>query len=411
LSVYDKALSDLLDRVFDEFGLVVCGWSGEWDVALRLAIERISTHRFGTYWTSRGRPGAVADKPITLRRASTIVILDADSFFTELADKIQAIEQFALTDPVSARVAVARLKRYLAVADQEINLHDMLVSETERVYKAARGDRYPVGGVRTQWDLMDSLSAHVLMYESDVSVLLPLMICGGYWAGQAQIPFFLKCLKRLADQGDNPSGSTELIAMRSYPALLLFYGAGIASLAAGNYSLLGDMFRLKLRANWNDQEVPITGALNAVKVMQTDLQRKLPGYESRLTPLNDHLFDTLRDPLREYVPDDVLYDELFDWFEYLLALVHCDLTTTTEALSELKRADTWKIWAPRGRFAWKGWHSDSVQVLRKAELRQGQLYPIHVGSLLKAGFFGSDGRYVDLKNGFDATVAKMAERW
>lgn len=251
----------------------------------------------------------------------------------------------------------------------------------------------------------------MLMYESDVSVLLPLLICGGYWARQTQVSFFTKCVKRLADQGDNPSGSTELIALKSYPALLLFYGAGIASLAAGNYLLLGDMFRLKVRANWNDQEVPVTGALNTVKVVHPDLQRMLPDCASRFTPLNDHLFDALREPFGEYVPDDVLYDETFDWFEYLLALVHCDLTTTTEALVELKKADTWNIWAPRGRFAWKGWFSDTVHVARKAELRQGQLYPLHIGSLLKAGFFGSDERYLDLKRGFDATVAKMAERW
>jgi hypothetical protein len=136
LSIFDEPLKDLLDRVFDEFGLIVCGWSGEWDVALRAAVERISTHRFGTYWATLGKPGQVAEKLIALRRASTIVISNADSFFNELADKIQAIEQFALTDPVSPRVAVARLKRYLAGPDQQISLHDLLVFETETSFQS-----------------------------------------------------------------------------------------------------------------------------------------------------------------------------------------------------------------------------------------------------------------------------------
>lgn len=243
LSVYDERLDSLLDRVFDEFGLIVCGWSGEWDAALRSAFERISTHRFGTYWTTRGKPGPVGEKLIALRRASTIVISDADSFFTDLADKISAIEQFALTDPVSARVAVARLKRYLAATDQEISLHDLLVSETERVYKVVRGDRYPLTGyVVSGQDLEDRLKA----FESDVSVLLPLMICGGYWAGPSQAQFFLQCIKRLADQGV-ASGTNVLLALRPYPALLLLYGAGIACLARGNYSFFTDVFRLKVR--------------------------------------------------------------------------------------------------------------------------------------------------------------------
>lgn len=34
LSSYDPALDAYLDRVLDEFGLIVCGWSGEWDPGL-----------------------------------------------------------------------------------------------------------------------------------------------------------------------------------------------------------------------------------------------------------------------------------------------------------------------------------------------------------------------------------------
>ena len=107
----------------------------------------------------------------------------------------------------------------------------------------------------------------------------------------------------------------------------------------------------------------------------------------------------------------MLYDETFDWFEYLLALIHCDLTTSSENLAALRAKENWKIWGPRGRFAWKGTYSDTVNVQQKAELRKGELFPVHVASLRKLGFFGSDDRYVDLKRGFDATVANMAERW
>ncbi|MBI1929655.1 hypothetical protein HYR99_36080, partial [Candidatus Poribacteria bacterium] len=60
LARYDKRLNQLLDRIFDEFGLIVCGWSAEWDVALRSAMERCKNHRFTTYWTIRGNPGGQA---------------------------------------------------------------------------------------------------------------------------------------------------------------------------------------------------------------------------------------------------------------------------------------------------------------------------------------------------------------
>jgi hypothetical protein len=48
LKIYDEQSNSLLDRVFDEFGLIVSGWSGEWDLALRGAIERCKSHRFTT---------------------------------------------------------------------------------------------------------------------------------------------------------------------------------------------------------------------------------------------------------------------------------------------------------------------------------------------------------------------------
>jgi hypothetical protein len=48
LASYEPALDRVLDRVFDEFGLIICGWSAEWDTALGSAIERCPNRRFTT---------------------------------------------------------------------------------------------------------------------------------------------------------------------------------------------------------------------------------------------------------------------------------------------------------------------------------------------------------------------------
>jgi len=54
LVTYDPKMDQLLDQVFDQFGLVTCGWSADWDVALRKAIEREQSSRYATYSVSRG---------------------------------------------------------------------------------------------------------------------------------------------------------------------------------------------------------------------------------------------------------------------------------------------------------------------------------------------------------------------
>ena len=40
LHTYPSEYNRQLDRMFDEYGLIVCGWSGEWDHALRAAFLR-----------------------------------------------------------------------------------------------------------------------------------------------------------------------------------------------------------------------------------------------------------------------------------------------------------------------------------------------------------------------------------
>ena len=52
--------------------MIVCGWSGEWDHALRAAFFRAANRRYSIFWTARGTPGdgaqQHADRPCELAR-------------------------------------------------------------------------------------------------------------------------------------------------------------------------------------------------------------------------------------------------------------------------------------------------------------------------------------------------------
>lgn len=54
LGAYSAPMNALLDRVLDEHGIIACGWSGDWDHALRAAIQRAPSRRYPFYWASRG---------------------------------------------------------------------------------------------------------------------------------------------------------------------------------------------------------------------------------------------------------------------------------------------------------------------------------------------------------------------
>jgi len=55
LSAYEPEMDKLLDRVFDEYGVIVCGWSATWDTALRTALLRSPNRRYSMTWAARGK--------------------------------------------------------------------------------------------------------------------------------------------------------------------------------------------------------------------------------------------------------------------------------------------------------------------------------------------------------------------
>ena len=120
LDSYDPAIDALLDRVFDEYGLVV--WSARWDKALRNAVLRAPNRRFATYWMHRGNLTDQAQELIAHRQAIPMQITNADTAFDTLSQTVAALAELADQQPQGTEAAVARLKRYLPDPTHRIRL-------------------------------------------------------------------------------------------------------------------------------------------------------------------------------------------------------------------------------------------------------------------------------------------------
>ncbi len=125
LQTYPPEFDSLLDQVLDEFGLIVCGWSAEWDQALRNSIYRCPSRRFVTYWAVRGQPGKEAMRLIRHRDADVVSIDGADNFFQTLREYVEAVEEFSRPHPLSTEATVAAMKRYLSEPRYRIQLADL----------------------------------------------------------------------------------------------------------------------------------------------------------------------------------------------------------------------------------------------------------------------------------------------
>ena len=411
LAHYEDPIDRLLGQVFDEYGLTVCGWSGEWDTALRAALERCATRRFSTYWLTRGALSQKAQDLAALRQATVIAITGADEFYSDLSEKVLALERFSDQDVLSTKVAVARMKKYLSDDSQRINLHDLLTSETEKTYAALTGPRFPLAGRSlTPDDIRVSLEA----YEATIESVLHLMLCGAHWGEPQHDATILKCFKRLADQAGPQSGLTVLISLRRYPALVLLYGMGLAALSRDNYRFLRSLLGVKIRDEDYKPEETVAAQIFDQAVLSLDHQKQV--LANRHTPLSDRLFEILREPLRSYIPSDSEYDRTFDWFEYLLCLCHCDAESTRASLAEMKSRDAeFTLWASVGRFGWKRAYDESPRIQQETELREGEPHPEKIAALIKAGFFESEGqhddKYREVKAAFDRLLSKVRGHW
>lgn len=399
LSAYEPATERLLDQVLDEYGLIVCGWSGDSDIALRSALERCPTRRFTTYWASRGTLGQHAQDLITHRGAAVVNITDADQFFRDLLDNVVALEDMTVVDMLSPKVAVARMKRYLADASQQINLYDLLTKETEKAHALITGSQFSPTGTLSFGDIRQRVSA----YEAILHTVLRLLICGTFWRAGEQHDILLRCFKRFADQ--QLARSPQLLALHRYPALYLLYGMGIAACTAQRYRLLYSLFDLKVRFGAY-HESSVAGAVREENVMGKYSQAQV--FDGKY--MSEHLFEVLREPMREYVPDDYDYSQAFDWFEYLACLCYCDAQVTRSTLAEMKADNPgFVLKASVGRFSLLDRLALQNSILVETRWPAGGLLPEKVAAVLDAGFFeAGSGRHPDkfreVKAAFDRYV-------
>lgn len=382
LNSYDERLNRLLDQIFDEYGLIVCGWSAEYDTALRSVFERARSRRYPMYWTAVSDPTGRAKELATLHNATVVRIRDADAFFGELLDNVRALSEFSRPHPLSTQAAVATLKRYLADDANRIRLRDLIMEETTRSLDKIEHAWGEIDGVKPDGE---SITKQVSALEAACETLSALFANGAFYDLGTNSRVWLEAFSMIAGHGESIGGHNVWISLRRYPALLLVYSSGIAALASDNFSVFSKLsLEPTIRDRRNEKEVPAPTRLYTHSVLETEAAKLLPGFERHLTPLSDRLFDVLREPLRPLIPDDVRYQRAFDRFEFLWSLMHVD---------QMKMAGE-TVWVPFGAYIWRSWvgglrdwtesgFNCAAEVNEVIE-KQNTDWP-----LLKTGFFGS----------------------
>ena len=318
LDSYSEEFDRLLDRVFDEFGLVVCGWSAAWDGALRKALCRAQSRRFSMYWAVHGEIEDEAQRLIKHRSAEMIPINDADDFLDTVQQHVESLRQLQRPHPLSTEAAVASLKRYLPDSRHRIRLSDLVEGVVEQVISATSGDEFSVD--RPEPD-GTTVTARVRAYEAASATLLALAPVGGYWAEEEHVSLWQRALRRLGatqTSGGRPYPLWE--QLKRYPATLLFYALGIGAVEADRLRFLGRLLEAPMREQRGADEAAVQVLPPSVLVQGRKRMQMLKGMGKRLLPLNDWMHDALRRHTARIIPDAGRYTFVFDKLEILLAL-------------------------------------------------------------------------------------------
>jgi SIR2-like domain len=249
LAAYPAQYDAVLDRIFDEHGLVVCGWSGEWDHALRAALLRAPNRRYSVYWATRGTLATGAQDLIDHRRARLIPIPDADGFFKGLRDRVETLSQSQEQNPRSIELLVNTTKRYLTKSDYRIRLAELLEEETERLMSHLDSDEFAPD---RPWD-QNVFRKRVLNYESVTEPLARMIGVLGRWADDSEFSIVLDIVRSLCRNAEKRTAGLNLYAyIRSYPAALIFTAYGLGLTRAARWTALHRFFSASVDRDYTE---------------------------------------------------------------------------------------------------------------------------------------------------------------
>lgn len=321
LSSYPEATTQLLRRVFDEYGLIVSGWSGDWDAALVTAVKGSASRRYPLYWTARSATVSGAAAEVTARGGSHIIhSVAAEQFFPDILSRVEAV-QGLLEAPVSRDVKLARLRRSLADPVRHLEVRALLEDELTALREWAR-QRSQEPAENTN----EAVLAEIDAIQSRFATLIELFATGilldrdrqhdDLWVWGLQ--------QALCARVDRTGTYLDWwVALAHYPAFLMFRAGIVAALQARHESVI---VRIAQEPTWSSfmiregRELPAFAVLHLYITLNNEVIRQIaPTTRSRF-PVSYFVRERLR-PLAELIGGGVAAGTLLlDRMEYRLAL-------------------------------------------------------------------------------------------
>ncbi|WP_160329508.1 SIR2 family protein [Methanofollis ethanolicus] len=328
LKNYPPAIEDYLRRIFGEYGLVICGWSGIYDTHLsRILCAADIPRRYPVFWSWKNER-RVPPEVCQALLPNGINIDSADEFFKTLEVIIERFSRYEPRSTLSATAAMKKVKDALRETKPELFLPDLINEETDRVL-AFLADRS-----RYKTDTIDGKEFYttILREHEDVAAPLAAMVATVAQYDDDTFTDLVKdTIERLINVPPITLGFVDtkgLLRLRHYPALLVIYASGVVAVRTRHFNTLEAIVRRPMKYQYEGAlrekvryylDINIWNVIGCCQEWITNITQKRFGTETRY---QDYPYLVMYEIMQVLIPNRAVFFESLDIFEYIFGLAY-----------------------------------------------------------------------------------------
>jgi uncharacterized caspase-like protein len=226
-----------------------------------------------------------------------------------------------ITTPFEAEMPMASsMKELLSDTSKKIKLDDFIASNIRHFLSETDLRHFPVQGISAD---KDNFIERLSQYEELTNNLQQTVILLAKWGNIEQLQQLERIFTRLAEADKGSAGVTLWLQFTWYPIQLLMYSAGISALSAKNYNALKIILETLVKIDsTSDRMESLVIVVGSNLSFLHDTFKWLPGHERHYVPRSEHLYTNLQPVLEDILFLGKSYEQLFDYFEILFAIVY-----------------------------------------------------------------------------------------
>jgi hypothetical protein len=238
-------MKNYVRRIFEDYGLITCGWLAVWDKGLIDIINASSLSRYNSFFTDIGEANDIMKTLSTYRHGEIMLINSADDLFTELYEQIAALEQSNTSRNMNHDMMMARVKKYLSSERHNIEYSDLIEKLGTEAY-----DKIMAKANYNFTITPEQFSAYFELHHNVLKSLMDAAILAARWGKAYHIEIFGDLMVKLCTKpfinGESYQENTQYL--HALGATLLLNTIGVACVKYERFAELNRILKLSVPA-------------------------------------------------------------------------------------------------------------------------------------------------------------------